>query len=446
MKIIRNPYQAPRNKITGKFLFVLLTTLMILSGPAMAQSVLIPFDDTWNYYDVGDEPASQGSLEWEDTDYNDNLWASGAAQLGYGDGDETTVINSSTSATDSLITAYFRYTFNVTDPAAFADLTVHLLFDDGAVVYLNGTEVWRKNIDGSVNPVVYSTFATQSQDNETDTKTIANTLVAGDNVIAVELHNQAITSSDLSFNLRLDGNSVASSQTYISLGSSWMYSDLGFEPSGWEALGYDDSGWAAGNAQLGYGDGDEATVIGDTVITAYFRRHFTVSDPTKVDSLLLEILYDDGAAVYLNGNLIWLVNLHVDSTDYPHFSDGQANPPDNAVETTKLEATNGMLETGDNVIAVEVHQYSATSSDLSFDLELKAKVSGGSGCPDVLNLTAADSPLSGDYSANQMITVAGDVVTESGTLTTLTAPMVILDPTFSVPQTGELRIVQSGCP
>src|SRR5688500_14326876 len=77
--------------------------------------------------------------------------------------------------------------------------------------------------------------------------------------------------------------------------------------SAWRSVGYDDGAWKSGRAQLGYGDGDEATVVGygpsssSRYMTTYFRASFTVADPSQVEELVLELLRDDGAVVYLNG-------------------------------------------------------------------------------------------------------------------------------------------------
>ena len=56
-----------------------------------AQNTLINYGSNWDYFDSGSEPAPQGALEWYEINYDDSNWASGNAQLGYGDGDEATV-------------------------------------------------------------------------------------------------------------------------------------------------------------------------------------------------------------------------------------------------------------------------------------------------------------------------------------------------------------------
>ena len=158
--------------------------------------------------------------------------------------------------------------------------------------------------------------------------------------------------------------------TLVSYGSIWHYSDLAEEPSAqmgatWYENAFDDTGWSQGLAQLGYGDGDEAQEIGDTVLTAYFRREFIVLDPTDFGNLELNLLYDDGAVVYLNGTEVWRVNMPDGPIGYSTLaSSGSA---DNEMASMNIM---DMLLTGENLLAVEVHQRSAGSSDISFDFKL----------------------------------------------------------------------------
>ena len=72
-------------------------------------------------------------------------------------------------------------------------------------------------------------------------------------------------------------------QVFVETGSEWRYLDDGSDQgTAWRALGFDDNGWAQGPAELGYGDGDEATEIGyggdpgNKFATSYFRHTFDV--------------------------------------------------------------------------------------------------------------------------------------------------------------------------
>jgi alkaline phosphatase/fibronectin type 3 domain-containing protein len=167
-----------------------------LSVPA-ATFTLIPTGATWKYEASGTDLGTA----WRAPGYDDSAWLSGPAQLGYGDGDEATILPSSPIRS----CYYFRHTFSVANPAEWNSLSLQILRDDGAVVYLNGQEVARYNIDD--DPVLFSSWAQLAADYPWDpAKTIPNLLVAGDNVLAVEVHQCNSTSSDISLDLKLTGS------------------------------------------------------------------------------------------------------------------------------------------------------------------------------------------------------------------------------------------------
>src|SRR6185295_9188454 len=96
---------------------------------------------------------------WRALNFFDNPWLCGPAQLGFGDGDEATLI-----ASNRQWTTYFRHKFTVDNPALFTNLTARLLRDDGAVVYLNNSEVWRHNM--SAGAIAYDTPASTATPDE----------------------------------------------------------------------------------------------------------------------------------------------------------------------------------------------------------------------------------------------------------------------------------------
>jgi hypothetical protein len=166
----------------------------------------------WRYLD---DNSNQGTA-WRDPAFDDSAWNSGPAQLGFGDGDEVTVINGGPSNA-RYITTYFRGTFDVPSVAGLRDLAVNVLRDDGVVVYLNGTEVFRSNMPEGAT-ITSSTYASSAVGGADETTTyypgaISPTLLkAGANTLAIELHQANATSSDLSFDLELTGN-VSSQNT-----------------------------------------------------------------------------------------------------------------------------------------------------------------------------------------------------------------------------------------
>jgi hypothetical protein len=170
-----------------------------------AQTSLIPAGAVWKYLDNGSD---QGAA-WRGPSFSDAVWASGAAQLGYGDGDEATVVSYGPNSSAKYITTYFRRTFSVANPAAFTSLTLRVKRDDGVVVYLNGTEVYRNNMPAG--DIAYTTLASSAAGDDGATwqqATVgAGGLVAGDNLLAAEIHQSSGTSSDISFDLELIGNS-----------------------------------------------------------------------------------------------------------------------------------------------------------------------------------------------------------------------------------------------
>ena len=175
-------------------------------------TVLVPTGSAWRYLDDGSD---QGAA-WREPDFDDSAWASGPAQLGYGDGDEATVVSYGGDAGNKYITTYFRHSFDVADASipsltlrtSFESLTLRILRDDGAVVYLNGTEVFRTNMPGGA--IGYHTLAASAIGGSDESRFFAaavdpDILHDGSNVLAVEIHQAAVTSSDISFDLELRG-------------------------------------------------------------------------------------------------------------------------------------------------------------------------------------------------------------------------------------------------
>ncbi len=187
------------------FLFLLIVTLL---NSAHAQQTLVAQGSNWKYLDNGTD---QGTA-WIQAGFDDSSWKTGKAELGYGDNDEATTVGYGSDANNKFITTYFRTSFTVTNPTAFTNYFLRLLRDDGAVIYVNGNEVWRSNMPaGSIN---FSTLATAGIGGTDETTFVTTTIppsafVAGKNVIAVEIHQSAITSTDISFDFELMGSNNA---------------------------------------------------------------------------------------------------------------------------------------------------------------------------------------------------------------------------------------------
>lgn len=175
---------------------------------------------------------------------------------------------------------------------------------------------------------------------------------------------------------RFLGWQSSSSNTLIPKESTWKFFDKGINLGNtWQALAFDDSGWSSGQAELGYGDGDEKTTIAygpnseNKYITTYFRKSFSISNKDLMQSLTFNLKCDDGAVVYLNGHEIGRYNLPSGTINYlTNANNSIGGSTESTFSTYKTDPA--FLVNGTNVIAVEVHQSSGSSSDLSFDLEL----------------------------------------------------------------------------
>jgi hypothetical protein len=105
-------------------------------------------------------------------------------------------------------------------------------------------------------------------------------------------------------------------------------------------------------------------------VTTYFRNTFNVADPSQFESLQVRLQRDDGAVVYLNGQEVVRSNMPGGTIRSDTFASGTVGGGD---ETTffEFEIDLGRLQNGSNTIAVEIHQGNGSSSDISFDLELR---------------------------------------------------------------------------
>ena len=183
----------------------IVCALLVSMFSSEAAGPLLPRGSGWRYFDQGRLPGTN----WFASGFDDGMWPFGFAQFGYGDGDEDTIISFGTNDENKHITTYFRTFVNVPDPGQFSSITLNLLRDDGAVVYVNGTEVFRSNMPAG--DIGYGTFAatrlTLPAENEVDTAYISRAaFVTGVNLIAVEVHQYEPSSPDMSFDLELIGN------------------------------------------------------------------------------------------------------------------------------------------------------------------------------------------------------------------------------------------------
>jgi 3',5'-cyclic AMP phosphodiesterase CpdA len=200
--------------------FILIAILAFCTQSLLANDTLIYFaqsttvpGSSWKYLDNN---TNLDAINWKDSTYNDGSWATGNSELGYGDGDENTIVNDGCTPQGSNcatkhITTYFRKTFFVNNPAVYTSFTVQYKRDDGIEIFINGI---RYEINNLVDPVLNTTLATAAgDDGETIfSVSIPTTAFYGNgrkNVIAVDIHQTLQSSSDVTFDLQLIGNTNA---------------------------------------------------------------------------------------------------------------------------------------------------------------------------------------------------------------------------------------------
>jgi hypothetical protein len=223
-----------------------------------------------------------------------------------------------------------------------------------------------------------------------------------------KVNDGSLDSAPATVNLNVNPPPPPPSQTLVLTNANWRYLDTGVDPgTAWRGLGYNDSAWASGFAELGFGDGGERTVInsmpnGSPLITAYFRRSFVVSNANQIASLALRLFRDDGGIVYINGVEVFRSNMPGGS-NVNYFTLASTATPDDGNSPFSATVPSSMLVNGSNVVAVEVHQNAATSSDMSFNFDLRGNIGVVTNHPP----SAPPQSVSVDEDASVAITLQG---------------------------------------
>jgi len=475
VRLIYEDTAAPAHVMTNEFSFVVAPDYDLLVGIDPAS--------IWRYHASALDPG----VAWKETSYDDSSWPSGAALF---EGKSGTVPDlpepvRTVLTIDSTITAYyFRTHFAFAGNPGGARLRMRHIIDDGAVFYLNGAEIYRVGM--SVGAVTISTLADRSVGNadyEGPVDLPARSLVAGDNVLALEVHQASSTSSDATMGVQLISitsnplrTTIASvspapgaadvppdSAIEIVLGDGtqkvepgsiqlfvndqpvtfavnkpagspwttiryqpaqflpentpitvklvfnddatppsvttrefgfttapeitalvaiddkqlWRYNDTGQDPGPmWKEPGFDDSSWKSGAALF---EGKKATVPAlpepvRTMLTVatnktafYFRTHFTFTGDPAATQLKIRSIIDDGAVFYLNGAEVFRLGMPEGPINASTLASRSLVDAD---YEGPFDVPSSPLRAGDNVLAVEVHQTSPTSSDITMGVQL----------------------------------------------------------------------------
>jgi len=315
----------------------------------------------WRYLDNGTD---QGTA-WRQPGFDDTTWRSGIGEFGYGNGDENTRVGFGPDSGDKYITTYFRTTFVSTGTPTSAG--IYMRVDDGAVVYINGTEAARDNMPSG--PIDRRTLAS-SRDGVVEDHSrhflIDHTLMRpGTNTIAVEVHQTSRTSDDLSFFPTLIAHtstippptttppatspppatispsppppatraSTPVENDVLDLRSAlpWSIRRPGETiASGWTTTSFDDGGWAYDTAPLG-----------DVGAFQAARSRFTAG-PNRPLSLLVRAV--PGTSVYVNG------------VSVIRFPAEPGRPPGDLATAVRLDRTvtvdSRLVTSGTNVVSI----------------------------------------------------------------------------------------------
>ena len=201
-------------RILISILFLHITTLVVKADHQWRTVVYA--EDVWHYFVGTQEPPTQ----WNTLGFNASDWPTGQGGFGYGDNDDNTVVG-------STVTVYIRINFQIYNISDISQAVLHVDYDDGFVAYINGSEVARSAVEG--NPPKYDQIATISheafmyryQDPELFKLNVAS-LQDGDNVLAIQVHNRNIGSSDLTIKayltvLNKDGEKYGNPPDWFSL-------------------------------------------------------------------------------------------------------------------------------------------------------------------------------------------------------------------------------------
>ncbi len=160
-------------------------------------------------------------------------------------------------------------------------------------------------------------------------------------------------------------------ETIIDMGDEWKYLVPTSEVTpAWKNTGFDDQAWSIGKSGFGYGDGDDSTKI-DVAMSIFIRKRFTVSNKDDIIQAYLHIDFDDAFVAYLNGNEVARANIgkkgippafDEPADDYDHEAAMyQGGRPDEFL----IDSVYKYLKDGENILAIEVHNHSLSSSDMT---------------------------------------------------------------------------------
>ena len=343
-------------------------------------------DRNLNY--EGDFPKVGPAISWIERDFDDSNWKSGACPIGFGVGGLVTEVNIQGKA----LTYYVRQKFilSAADAAKTNDLHLHIDYDDGFIAFVNGKEIGRKNM-GPRGAFAYhdqiSYNGVMAGAKDIYRHNASAFLVEGTNVIAVQVHNNHIDNPGMIVSPDLYINGSPETQI-VNHSDVWKYFVGYYEPSGglvdprlvgdetnfvataWRFADFDDNLWSKGPGGLGYGDGDDETVVNiqNVAWSLYIRQTF-LAEQTNA-ALILSVDYDDAFIAYLNGYEIARRNIGTNGEATAHNRPADGLHEAGSFENITLTNAGIYLVDGTNILAVQTHNANFGSSDMTIKANL----------------------------------------------------------------------------
>jgi hypothetical protein len=379
-------------------------------GPPSSDLVLVPRLSmnrvpTIRYLANAGDPSLGTS--WVAEGFDASAWSEGFYGVGYetSTGAENLILSPVASGASSV---YTRAEFTIADVTLLHDVFLGLDYDDGTVVWINGSEVYRSPEMPAGLPD-WDTLPVAPHESSNADSPVFDPLIDltgaalpllhdGVNVLAVGVWNSIPASSDLVLAARLSVNRNApSTMTYLANSA-----DPGFGTA-WTGRTFDDSSWKAGAYGVGYettssgAHGLIETAVPPGAYSIYTRAPFQIADSGALQRVLLGLDYDDGVVAWLNGIEVFRssempsgapqwntnANFHESSNgDVPNFS------PVRDVSAAALP----LLITGENILAVGVWNSGAPfSNDLVVVPRLSVNGAELDNCPEIANPDQTDT-------------------------------------------------------
>ena len=194
-----------------------------------------------------------------------------------------------------------------------------------------------------------------------------------------------------------DRPNISYATTLINQGDNFKYLIPSSEPNtNWMNLDFDDSNWSQGGSGFGYADQDDETIIPYGTVSIYLRKPFNISDLDNLNTLILDIDYDDAFVAYLNGVEVARANINGSP---PSYNSGTIQQHEalmysgGSPERFIITDPNTVLIEGENILTIQAHNISSTSSDFTLIPFLSAIFSSPNGLgitpPEILQLSSS---------------------------------------------------------